>query len=113
MTTDAEILQTKTSSEWLARLDKEEVPSAPVLGRHEVLTHPQIEANELIELMDHPVAGPIRQARPAARFDKTPAGIQRHAPVLGADARFILRELDYGDEDISKLAADGVILEPK
>ena len=109
----ADILQTRTSSEWLERLDKEEVPSAPVLGRHEVLYHPQIEANELIESIEHPVAGPIRQARPAARFDKTPIGIQRHAPMLGSDGRSILRELNYGDEEISKLVADGVVVEQK
>ena len=92
----ADILQTRTSS-----------------GRHEVLYHPQIEANELIETIEHPVAGPIRQARPAARFDKTPIGIQRHAPMLGSDGRSILRELNYGDEEISKLVADGVVVEQK
>ena len=35
-------------TDWLERLDDEDVPSAPVLGRHEVLDHPQIQANEMI-----------------------------------------------------------------
>ena len=72
-----------------------------------------ILVNALIESIEHPVAGPIRQARPAARFDKTPIGIQRHAPMLGSDGRSILRELNYGDEEISKLVADGVVVEQK
>jgi len=106
----AEVLLTRTSAEWLERLDHEEVPSAPVLGRHEVIDHPQIQANEMIVEDVHPVAGPIRQARPAARFDRTPARIRGPAPELGADTMALLGELGCSATKIDELVASGAVV---
>ena len=64
----AEVLTTRTSAEWLARLDAEQVPCAPVLSRKDLLTDPQIAANQLIVESEHPSLGRMRQPRPAARF---------------------------------------------
>ena len=96
----AEVLATRTSQEWLERLDHEAVPCAPVLQRHEVLDHEQIRINEMIEEFDHPIAGRLRQPRPAARFDKTPARMQRHAPTLG----------QHNDELLAELGIDARVL---
>ena len=109
----AEVLLTGSSVDWLERLDDEGVPSAPVLGRHEVLDHPQIQANEMIVEEVHPVAGPIRQARPAARFDRTPARIRGPAPELGADTVAILGELGVSSAEIDELVASGVVVVKK
>ena len=109
----AEVLLTGSSVDWLERLDDEGVPSAPVLGRHEVLDHPQIQANELIVEEVHPVAGPIRQARPAARFDRTPARIRGPAPELGSDTVAILGELGVSSAEIDELVASGVVVVKK
>jgi crotonobetainyl-CoA:carnitine CoA-transferase CaiB-like acyl-CoA transferase len=103
------VLATNTSAYWLERLDAEGVPSAPVLTREEVITHPQIQANDLIHEYDHPIAGRIRQPRPAAKFDQTPSGIQRHAPGLGEHSAEILAELGYSPAQIDGLVAQGVL----
>jgi len=89
----ASVLRTRTTAEWLERLDAEQVPCAPILPLSEVVRHPQIRANELLIESEHPAAGRIRQPRPAARFDRTPAGIERPAPTLGEHTREILIEL--------------------
>ena len=52
------------------------VPCAPVLTRSEILRHPQVLANGIMVEVDHPVAGRLRQARPAARFSDTPPSIR-------------------------------------
>ena len=109
----AEVLLTGSSVDWLERLDDEGVPSAPVLGRHEVLDHPQIQANEMIVEEVHPVAGPIRQARPAARFDRTPARIRGPAPELGADTVAILEELGVSSTEVDELVAGGAVVVKK
>mgnify|MGYP001166221619 FL=1 len=105
----AQVLATNTSEYWLERLDAEGVPSAPVLSRQEVITHPQIQANDLIHEYDHPIAGRIRQPRPAAQFDQTPSGIQRPAPGLGEHSAEILSELGYSEDEISDLVDQGVL----
>ena len=101
----AEVLAGRPSAEWLARLDAEGVPCAPVLERAEVFEQEQIKINESIAELDHPVAGRIRQPRPAARFDQTPAGIQRHAPTLGQHTDELLRELDMDPEALRSSGA--------
>jgi crotonobetainyl-CoA:carnitine CoA-transferase CaiB-like acyl-CoA transferase len=89
----ASVLKTKTTGEWLARLDAEQVPCAPILPLSEVIRHPQVVANELLFETDHPVAGRIRQPRAAARFDQTPTTLDGHAPTLGQHTKEILQEL--------------------
>jgi len=91
----AEVLATRSSAEWLRRLDAEGVPCGPVLARHEVFEQEQIRINGTVSEYDHPVAGRIRQPRPAAQFDKTPASIWRHAPTLGEHNAELLAELGF------------------
>ncbi len=108
----AEVLRTRTTAEWLERLDRESVPCAPILTREQVLTHPQIVENEILEELDHPAAGRIRQPRPAARFAETPARIQRHAPGLGEHSHEVLRELGVPEGELARLTAARVIGQP-
>lgn len=89
----AAVLRTRTTAEWMARLDAEQVPCAPILALGEVATHPQIQANALLVENDHPVAGRIRQPRPAARFSATPEVLRRPAPLLGEHTAEVCREL--------------------
>ncbi len=58
----------------------------------------------------HPVVGPIRQARPAARFDRTPARIRGPAPELGADTMALLGELGCSEVEIAELVANGAVV---
>jgi crotonobetainyl-CoA:carnitine CoA-transferase CaiB-like acyl-CoA transferase len=101
----AAVLKTRTTAEWLERLDAEEVPCAPILPLSEIVKHPQIRANELLVESEHPAAGRIRQPRPAARFDRTPAGIERPAPTLGEHTQEILCELGLETRESPDAAA--------
>ena len=103
-----DVLKNNSSAYWLARLEEADVPSAPVLTRGEAITHPQVTANGIVVESDHPRAGRLRQARPAARFSETPAGLHRPAPLLGEHTRETLADLGYSDADIEALLADGV-----
>jgi len=102
-----EILNSNTSRHWLPQLDAAQVPCAPVLRRWEVAGNEQVLHNELIEEFEQPFMGRVRQPRPAARFDRTPAAIAGPARRLGEDTHAILRELGYSDVEIGTLTADG------
>lgn len=98
-----EILATGHSEDWLHRLDAADVPCAPVLRRADVMNNVQVINNELIELMEQPTLGTVRQPRPAARFDQTPARIGGPAPRIGEHTDAILTEAGYSAPEIEQL----------
>ena len=97
------------TGEILARLDAEGVPCAPVLTLDEVIEDPQIRHNEMVSVRIHPTAGPIRQARPAARFSATPPEEAPLAPLYGEHTDEVLSGLGYTPERIEALRSTGVI----
>ena len=105
----AEIIKERPTAEWLQRLDANDVPSAPVLRRGEVITNEQVVARELIEEFDHSDIGRIRQPKPAARFDRTPAEIRGPAPRIGEHSAVILAELGLEPAEIERLAIEKIV----
>jgi crotonobetainyl-CoA:carnitine CoA-transferase CaiB-like acyl-CoA transferase len=97
------------ASEILPRLLANDVPSAPVLSRFELLQDDQVRENHILEEFQSKTFGRVRMPRAAARFDRTPARVRELAPVLGADTGAILNELGYGADDISRLDRDRVV----
>jgi crotonobetainyl-CoA:carnitine CoA-transferase CaiB-like acyl-CoA transferase len=104
-----EVFRTDSTAAWIERLDAEQVPCAPILGKDDLLTDPQISANGLIVESEHPVVGRMRETRPAARFERTPALISRPAPTLGQDTDAVLRELGLAETEISTLRETDVV----
>ena len=104
-----DVLKGRTTEEWLARLEAEGVPCAPVLTRDQVIAHPQVLASNLLMETEHPVVGRLRQTRPAARFAKTPAQYRRGAPLLGQHTAEILSELGLSGPDIEALRKRSIV----
>jgi crotonobetainyl-CoA:carnitine CoA-transferase CaiB-like acyl-CoA transferase len=103
------VLRARSASEWLARLEAEGVPCAPVLTRNQLIRHPQILDNGVVIETEHSRAGRLRQARPAARFSRTPPAIRYGAPTLGEHTDAVLAELGYTAADIARLKAAGTV----
>jgi crotonobetainyl-CoA:carnitine CoA-transferase CaiB-like acyl-CoA transferase len=104
-----EALKTRPTAEWMEILDKADVPCAPINGRRDLLTDPQIAANELIVESVHPLVGRMRQTRPAARFDSTPAEIRLPAPALGQHTDEVLAEAGFTGPEIQSLRTTEVV----
>jgi crotonobetainyl-CoA:carnitine CoA-transferase CaiB-like acyl-CoA transferase len=105
----AEIIKERPTAEWLQRLDANDVPSAPVLRRSQVIANEQVLARELISEFDHPDIGRVRQPQPAARFGRTPAAMQGPAPRIGEHSAIVLAELGFDAAEIEQLAAEEIV----
>jgi crotonobetainyl-CoA:carnitine CoA-transferase CaiB-like acyl-CoA transferase len=105
----AEVLATRTTGEWLAALDREDVPCGPVLTRDHLHEHAQVRENAILVEEDHPVAGRMRQPRPAERLDATPSAISRPAPTLGQHSDEVLREAGLSAAEIAALREAGAL----
>ena len=109
----AEEIKKWTSGVLLERLRDNDVPSAPVLARGDIEQDPQVKHNGVIVIQEDEILGQVRQARPAARFDRTPATPTRMAPRLGADNETILAELGYAATSIEELTRSGILGSPE
>jgi crotonobetainyl-CoA:carnitine CoA-transferase CaiB-like acyl-CoA transferase len=58
---------------------------------------------------DHPDIGRVRQPKPAARFDRTPAAIRGPAPRIGEHSAIILADLGLETAEIERLAAEKIV----
>ncbi len=97
--------------EILARLDANDVPSAPLLTRMELMDHEQILVNGSVDHTSYEGFGEVRQAVPAAHFSVTPSEIAGPAPQLGQHSREILERLGYDDAQCTTLLDQGVVIQ--
>ena len=98
-----------TTAHWLERLDACDVPCAPILRRGEIIHNEQVIARELIEELDQPTVGRVRQPKPAAIFEVNKAKIGGPAPRVGEHSTAVLHDLGYSDTVIEKMVADKVV----
>lgn len=98
------------SKELLAKLDANDVPCAPLLDRMDLLDHPQIVASETVLRNEVPGFGEVRQARPAAQFEKSPSSIESPAPQIGEHSSELLKELGYSEESLADLVENEIVL---
>jgi crotonobetainyl-CoA:carnitine CoA-transferase CaiB-like acyl-CoA transferase len=101
----AEILRTRTSSEWSKRFAECGIPCSPVRDLLEVVSDPQSSAREMF-----PETGETRVTGLPVKLSATPGAVSHPAPKLGADTRAALAEVLQLDEPgLDALAKSGAI----
>jgi formyl-CoA transferase len=78
---------------WMAKLDKADVPFAPVQTVPEVLDDPQIKHLETFYTQDHPTEGPLTLIHRPILIDGSRDIVSRPPPTLGEHTDEVLAEL--------------------
>ncbi|WP_066308650.1 CaiB/BaiF CoA-transferase family protein [Bacillus sp. FJAT-29814] len=87
------IIETKTLTEWVGLFDGVDACVAPVLTMEEMVNDPQIQHRGMIEEVDHPECGQMRQVANPIKLSRTMVKTVRFAPGLGEHNEEILQEL--------------------
>ncbi len=105
----AEIFKTKTSAQWLTKLEQESVPAGPIYKLDEVFADPQVQHLGIAVPLDHPKRGEVRVVGQPIALSRTPASIVSALPELGAQTDEILRDVGYSDSEITSFHANKIV----
>ena len=92
----------------LKKLQDQDVPSAPILNRKELLENEQIMENDIIKFYNSKNFGKIRSPRPAPIFSVSSVNGSQLAPLLGENSIEILKELNYTHKEINSFVKDRI-----
>lgn len=105
----AEIVAQKTTAEWLALLNKADVPVMHVHSIETLVDDPHLQAVGFFGWMDHPSEGRVRTLAPAGNYSETPLSVRRPTPRLGEHTYEVLAEAGLDEGEIARLAAERII----
>ncbi|MEM1060524.1 MAG: CoA transferase [Verrucomicrobiota bacterium] len=105
----AERFRTRTTAEWLERLEARGVFCARVRDFSEAARAPQVLANGMVQEMEHPRAGRLRTLGNPIRLRGTPPTLRQPPPDLGEHSREIAREAGLSEAEVDELFREGVL----
>jgi crotonobetainyl-CoA:carnitine CoA-transferase CaiB-like acyl-CoA transferase len=83
--------------------------AVPFMDYPALLAHPQVEALNIVQEIEHPTAGTFKTLGPVWRFAETTAQIHSPPPTLGQHTEEILKGLGIESEEIQQLRNARVI----
>jgi crotonobetainyl-CoA:carnitine CoA-transferase CaiB-like acyl-CoA transferase len=102
-----ECLTDRTTADWLERLRRLDIPSAPITTLEELADDEHLRAVGFFKQADHPTEGKIVLPDIPVQFDRTAGAINRLQPKLGQHSIEVLRELGLSENEIDRMLADG------
>jgi crotonobetainyl-CoA:carnitine CoA-transferase CaiB-like acyl-CoA transferase len=103
------VMRSRTTQEWVDLLVPLGVWVAPVRTPAEAVADPAVQAADVVEDVDHPVAGRVRLLRFPVELSSGRATVRRPPPMPGEHVEEILRELGYADADLRRLRDQRVV----
>jgi crotonobetainyl-CoA:carnitine CoA-transferase CaiB-like acyl-CoA transferase len=104
------VFPARTTAEWLARLQREGVPVAPINSVDQVVNDPQVLLREMVVDLEHPTLGTLRTLGTPVKEAGAPPFRPVPPRALGEDTDAVLRELlGYSTERIAELRKRRVV----
>ncbi|OLL27930.1 CoA transferase [Burkholderia sp. SRS-W-2-2016] len=103
-------LTRRTTQDWFERLDKAGIWCSPVYGYEQLVADPQIAHNGTFVEYEHPTEGHVKTPGFPIRFSKSPAGIERGAPLVGQHSAEILQDYGFDEAQIAAFVANGAVV---
>jgi crotonobetainyl-CoA:carnitine CoA-transferase CaiB-like acyl-CoA transferase len=97
------IFKTRTSSDWLKRLETVGVPAGPIYKMDEVFADPQVQHLSIAVPCRHAKRGEIQIVGEPVQLSRTAARIVSMTPEPGEHTEQVLHELGYSDTEIQRL----------
>ncbi len=107
-TSAASVARDLTLAEAEQRFSENSVPFARQRTLADLPDDPQVSHNQMFQITQHPVAGELRETRPAARFSRSQTAPAGFAPTVGEHTDEILQQIGLG-ENIVDLKTRGIV----
>ena len=105
-----EIFIRHSTEDWVSRLEAAGVPAGPVLNVNQMHEDPHALARDMIVEVPHSRLGLVKTIGLPVKFSATPGKVATGAPVYGQHSREVLAEYGFGESEIEKLIASGVVI---
>ena len=103
------IICTRTTADWLGRLETAGVPAGPVLDVAQMHADPQTTARAMVVAPEHSRLGPVKAIGLPVKFSETPGKVANAAPMFGQHTREVLEEYGYTATVIDDMLATGAV----
>jgi crotonobetainyl-CoA:carnitine CoA-transferase CaiB-like acyl-CoA transferase len=109
----SDMLQTRTTEEWLRLFREYDLPVGPMNSLDDVLHDPHLADVGYFKEIAHPTEGTLRTINYPTEFSETPVCSKYPAPRLGEHTVELLTEVGYDRSSIDALIAKGIAAVPR
>lgn len=104
------IFASRDADHWLELFVEAGIPAGPINTVPRALEDLHVAAREMVVTVPHPTAGSVRVLGVPYKLSRTPAGVDRHPPLLGEHTDEVLRErLGLSPHEIAALREEGAL----